>query len=593
VLIRNNTPHCVIYFLQDYGMNATTNGIKNKNTAHLMAVLERLRSSPKIILLISASAAISVIIALIFWAKSPDYRVLYSNISEQDGGAIVAQLAQLNVPYRFEEHGGAIMVPEDKVYEARLTLAQMGLPKGGAVGFELLDQEKFGISQFSEQVNFQRALEGELSRTIETLGSVQGARVHLAIPKPSMFVREQKQPSAAVTVTLSQGRSLDSGQVSAITYLVSSAVPGLNADNVTIVDQSGHLLTQSGGQAMQTTQLKYTSEVEADFQQRIQTIVATIVGRNNVKAQVTAQLDFTQHEQTAEQYQPNTSPDKMAIRSRQTSDAEQGSKNATGGVPGALSNQPPAPTTTPITQPAAANNTAANGSTANTPAANTTTNNAANSSASTTVLTPMPFNNRKDNTTNYELDRTLTHIKRSTGRIERLSVAVVVNYLPGKEGEPVALTPEQLEQINALVKETMGYSSARGDTLNIVNSPFNTVEEDVAPPFWKQDGFLNLLMAAARYLLIALVAWFLWRKAVQPAWLRNQELVLQRLELEKQARQAEIDANTRRAESGARAKAEQRVETEINTQSLRDLAEQEPRVIALVLRQWMNKELKS
>ncbi|CAM3884114.1 flagellar basal-body MS-ring/collar protein FliF [Rahnella bruchi] len=574
-------------------MNATTNGIKNKNTANLKAVLERLRSSPKIILVISASAAISVIIALVFWAKSPDYRVLYSNISEQDGGAIVAQLAQLNVPYRFEEHGGAIMVPEDKVYEARLTLAQMGLPKGGAVGFELLDQEKFGISQFSEQVNFQRALEGELSRTIETLGSVQGARVHLAIPKPSMFVREQKQPSAAVTVTLSQGRSLDSGQVSAITYLVSSAVPGLNADNVTIVDQSGHLLTQSGGQAMQTTQLKYTSEVEADFQQRIQTIVATIVGRNNVKAQVTAQLDFTQHEQTAEQYQPNTSPDKMAIRSRQTSDAEQGSKNATGGVPGALSNQPPAPATTPITQPAAANNTAANGNTANNPAANTTTNNAANGSASTTVLTPMPFNNRKDNTTNYELDRTLTHIKRSTGRIERLSVAVVVNYLPGKEGDPVALTPEQLEQINALVKETMGYSSARGDTLNIVNSPFNTVEEDVTPPFWKQDGFLNLLMAAARYLLIALVAWFLWRKAVQPAWLRNQELVLQRLELEKQARQAEIDANTRRAESGARAKAEQRVETEINTQSLRDLAEQEPRVIALVLRQWMNKELKS
>lgn len=505
----------------------------------------------------------------------------------------MAQLAQLNVPYRFEEHGGAIMVPQDKVYEARLTLAQMGLPKGGAVGFELLDQEKFGISQFSEQVNFQRALEGELSRTIETLGSVQGARVHLAIPKPSMFVREQKQPSAAVTVTLSQGRSLDSGQVSAITYLVSSAVPGLNADNVTIVDQSGHLLTQSGGQAMQTTQLKYTSEVEADFQQRIQTIVATIVGRNNVKAQVTAQLDFTQHEQTAEQYQPNTSPDKMAIRSRQTSDAEQGSKNATGGVPGALSNQPPAPATTPITQPAAANNPAANGNTANNPAANTATNNAANSGASTTVLTPMPFNNRKDNTTNYELDRTLTHIKRSTGRIERLSVAVVVNYLPGKEGEPVALTPEQLAQINALVKETMGYSSARGDTLNIVNSPFNTVEEDVAPPFWKQDGFLNLLMAAARYLLIALVAWFLWRKAVQPAWLRNQELILQRLELEKQARQAEIDANTRRAESGARAKAEQRVETEINTQSLRDLAEQEPRVIALVLRQWMNKELKS
>jgi flagellar M-ring protein FliF len=568
-------------------MNATTNGIKNKSTANLMAALERLRSSPKIILLISASAAISIIIALIFWAKSPDYRVLYSNISDQDGGAIVAQLTQMNVPYRFQESGGAIMVPEDKVHEARLTLAQLGLPKGGAVGFELLDQEKFGISQFSEQVNFQRALEGELSRTIETLGTVQNARVHLAMPKPSMFVREQKPPSAAVTLTLSNGRTLDSGQVNAITYLISSAVPGLNADNVTIVDQSGRLLTQSGGQAMQTTQLKYTSEVEADYQQRIQTILATIVGRNNVKAQVTAQIDFTQHEQTAEQYQPNSSPEKMAIRSRQTSDAEQGSKSGVGGVPGALSNQPPVPATAPITQPPVANQPAQGNNAAN--------NNAtqAAGTAETTVATPMPFNNRKDNTTNYELDRTLTHIKRSTGSIERLSVAVVVNYLPGKDGTPVALTPEQLEQVNALVKETMGYSAARGDTINIVNSPFTPVEEEPAPPFWKQEGFINLLMSAARYLLIALVAWFLWRKAVQPAWLRNQELVLQRLELEKQARQEELDASARRAESGARAKAEQRVETELNTQSLRELAQQEPRVIALVIRQWMNKEMKS
>lgn len=568
-------------------MNATTNGIKNKSTANLMAALERLRSSPKIILLISASAAISIIIALIFWAKSPDYRVLYSNISDQDGGAIVAQLTQMNVPYRFQESGGAIMVPEDKVHEARLTLAQLGLPKGGAVGFELLDQEKFGISQFSEQVNFQRALEGELSRTIETLGTVQNARVHLAMPKPSMFVREQKPPSAAVTLTLSNGRTLDSGQVNAITYLISSAVPGLNADNVTIVDQSGRLLTQSGGQAMQTTQLKYTSEVEADYQQRIQTILATIVGRNNVKAQVTAQIDFTQHEQTAEQYQPNSSPEKMAIRSRQTSDAEQGSKSGVGGVPGALSNQPPVPATAPITQPPVPNQPAQG-----TNAANNNSNPAAGT-AETTVATPMPFNNRKDNTTNYELDRTLTHIKRSTGSIERLSVAVVVNYLPGKDGTPVALTPEQLEQVNALVKETMGYSAARGDTINIVNSPFTPVEEEPAPPFWKQEGFINLLMSAARYLLIALVAWFLWRKAVQPAWLRNQELVLQRLELEKQARQEELDASARRAESGARAKAEQRVETELNTQSLRELAQQEPRVIALVIRQWMNKEMKS
>ncbi len=280
-------------------MNATTNDIRNKNTANLMAALERIRSSPKIVLLICGSVAITLIISLLFWAKSPDYRVLYSNITDQDGGAIVAQLAQMNVPYRFDDRGGAIMVPADNVYEARLKLAQLGLPKGGAVGFELLDQEKFGISQFSEQVNFQRALEGELSRTIETLGPVTSARVHLAIPKPSMFVREQKQPSASVTVNMNSGRTLESGQVSAITYLIASAVPGLNADDVTIVDQNGRLLTQRGGQAIQTSQLKFTSEVEADFQQRIQSILAPIVGRNNVKAQVTAQLDFTLHEQSA------------------------------------------------------------------------------------------------------------------------------------------------------------------------------------------------------------------------------------------------------------------------------------------------------
>ncbi|EPZ8122854.1 flagellar basal-body MS-ring/collar protein FliF [Yersinia enterocolitica] len=562
-------------------MNATTNDIRNKNTANLMALIERIRSSPKIILLICGSVAITFIISLLFWAKSPDYRVLYSNITDQDGGAIVAQLAQMNVPYRFDDRGGAIMVPADKVHEARLKLAQLGLPKGGAVGFELLDQEKFGISQFSEQVNFQRALEGELSRTIETLGPVTSARVHLAIPKPSMFVREQKQASASVTVNLHSGRILESGQVSAITYLISSAVPGLNADDVTIVDQNGRLLTQRGGQAIQTSQLKFTSEIEADFQQRIQSILAPIVGRNNVKAQVTAQLDFTLHEQTAEQFQPNTAPEKMSIRSRQSSDSEQGGKNSVGGVPGALSNQPPTPATAPITQPP----TAAPGATPPTPGA-------ASNNAAGTVATPIPFNNRRDNTTNYELDRTLTHIKRSTGSIERLSVAVVINYLPAKEGEPAALPKEQMEQINALVKEAIGFSAARGDTLNIVNSPFSAVEEEVVPPFWKQQGFINLLMAAGRYLLVAIVAWFLWRKAIQPAWLKNQELILARLELEKEARQAELDAHKRKAESGARAKAEQRVEAELNTQNLRELAEQDPRVIALVIRQWMNKDLK-
>ncbi|WP_433637258.1 flagellar basal-body MS-ring/collar protein FliF [Kluyvera georgiana] len=552
-------------------MNATTNGIKNNNIASVMAALDRLRASPKLLLLIASAAAVSVIVALLLWAKSPDYRVLYSNISDQDGGAIVSQLSQLNIPYRFNERGGAIMVPADKVHEARLQLAQQGLPKGGAVGFELLDQEKFGISQFSEQVNYQRALEGELSRTIESLGPVQTARVHLAVPKPSLFIREQKQPTASVTLNLYPGRTMDAGQVSSISYLIASAVPGLNADGVTVVDQTGRLLTQNGAQGQQTSQLKYTGEVEADYQHRIQSILAPIVGRQNVKAQVTAQIDFTQHEQTAEQYQPNTAPEKMSIRSRQSSDSQQGGRNINGGVPGALSNQPPAPATAPITQPIANPEGGQGGNDAENPQL-------------------VPYNSNTGETTNYELDRTLTHIKRSTGSIERLSVAVVINHLPGKEGEAEALTPEQMTQITALVKEAVGYSEARGDTVNIVNSPFSTADDEVMPPLWKQPEFIDLMMSAARYLLIAIVAFVLWRKAVQPAWMRHQELILQRLELEKEAREAELNARKQEKENNARAKAQQRVDTEMHTQQLRDMAEQEPQVIALVLRQWMNKE---
>lgn len=562
-------------------MNATTNGTKTNYITSVVTALDRLRANPKLILLIAAAAAISVVVALLLWAKAPDYRVLYSNISDQDGGAIVSQLSQMNIPYRFDDRGGAIMVPADKVHEARLHLAQQGLPKGGAVGFELLDQEKFGISQFSEQVNYQRALEGELARTIESLGPVQSVRVHLAVPKPSLFIREQKQPTASVTVNLYPGRTMDTGQVSSISYLIASAVPGLNADGVTVVDQTGRLLTQQGVQGQQTSQLKYTSEVEADYQHRIHSILAPIVGRQNVKAQVTAQIDFTQHEQTAEQFQPNTATDKMSIRSRQSSDSQQGGRNINGGVPGALSNQPPAPTTAPLTQPLGQNNDAQG---------NTATPNVANAANTAQQPQLVPYSSNTGETTNYELDRTLTHIKRSTGSVERLSVAVVVNHLIGKEGESEALSPEQLTQITALVKEAVGFSEARGDTVNIVNSPFSTADDEVMLPLWKQPEVIDLMFAAARYLLIAIVAFMLWRKAVQPAWMRHQELLLQRLELEKEAREAKLNALKQEKEEKDRGKAQRKIDAELHTQQLRDMAEQEPQVIALVLRQWMNKE---
>ncbi|UWS28471.1 flagellar basal-body MS-ring/collar protein FliF [Erwinia pyrifoliae] len=561
-------------------MSATTDDLKNNPADSVKAAMNSLRNNPKLMLLIAAAAAISVMIALMFWAKEPGYRVLFNNVSDEDGGAIVSQLSQMNVPYRIDTPGGAIMVPEAQVHEVRMKMAQQGLPKGGSVGFELLDQEKFGISQFSEQVNFQRALEGELARTIENLGPIQHARVHLAVPKPSMFVRDQKQPTASVNVTLVQGRTLDDGQVTAITHLISSAVSGLPAANVTLVDQRGNLLTQSGTGALQSSQVKYTNEIEADYQQRIQRLLAPLVGDSNVRTQVTAQLDFTQQERTDEQYQPNAEREKMAIRSRQSSQAAQGNGRGAGGVPGALSNQPPTPATAPLTKPL--NAPAANGKNANnekTPAAGEVA---------------QPYNNRNDETTNYELDRTLIHTKTSVGHIQRLSVAVVINHMAqGAEGKPGPLPAAELARINTLVKEAIGYSEQRGDSINIVNSPFNGVAEEVMPPLWQQHSFQTLMMTLARYLVIAIIGWVMWRRLVQPVWIRHQDTTIKRLELEKEARKLALDEKNNAAEMTAHAKAKRRTDTEINGQQLRELAEQEPRVIALVMRQWLNKEHKS
>ncbi|MFH2244736.1 flagellar basal-body MS-ring/collar protein FliF [Enterobacter sichuanensis] len=559
-------------------MSATLNELTNNPAERIKSILSSLRGSPKLLLVICGAAALSVIIALMFWAKEPDYRVLFSNISDEEGGAIVAQLSQLNVPYRIDTPGGVIMVPASQVHEVRMKLAQQGLPKGGSVGFELLDQEKFGVSQFTEQVNYQRALEGELARTIENLGPIQSARVHLATPKPSMFVREQKKPTASVTVNLLQGRTLDDSQVVAITHLISSAVTGLAAESVTIVDQRGNLLTQSGLRGLQTAHLKYTNEIESDYQQRIQRILAPLVGDENIRAQVTAQMDFTEQEQTLEQYQPNSDPEKMAIRSRQASLSEQGNRRGASGVPGALSNTPPAPATAPLTQPL------------NTPADDKKEKTTGNSASRETA---QPYNNRSDETTNFEVDRTLTHTKSNAGRIQRLSVAVVINHLPqGEEGKPGPIGEAELARINALVKEAIGYNAARGDSVNILNSAFNGVVETPVPPFWKQERFYALLMAIARYLVIAIIAWVMWRKLVQPAWLRHQETTIRRLEMEKEAREEEIAAKKRAAEKHSRERAQQRVDTELNSQQLRELAEQEPRVIALVIRQWMSKEPK-
>lgn len=571
-------------------MNASANGTAGTTAKSgdggFTTLVNRLRANPKIPLLIAGAIAIAVVAVLALWAKSPDYRVLYSNISDRDGGAIVTQLTQMNIPYRFADNGTALLIPADKVHETRLRLAQQGLPKGGAVGFELLDQEKFGISQFSEQINYQRALEGELSRTIETLGPVQTARVHLALPKPSLFVREQKQPSASVTLNLQPGRALDEGQINAIVYMVSSSVAGLPAGNVTVVDQGGHLLTQSDGTGrdLNATQLKYANEVESRIQRRIEAILQPMVGNGNVHAQVTAQIDNAVREQTDEEYKPNQAPNQAAVRSQQLSDSSQSGGQLSGGVPGALTNQPAPPATGNITNPPQAGGANANTANAQRPASTIDTNGRRSSSAS---------NARRDETINYEVDRTIRHTQQKAGSVDRLSVAVVVNYATNASGKSIPLTPQQLEQVTALVREAMGFSSTRGDTLNVVNTPFTTsAEESGDVPFWQQSSFFDLLMTLGRYLLVLIVAFILWRKLVKP--LLNKQLAnaqpARRVEPTPIVTTPVQPAKPSNEEIQNRRKSQQRATAEQQAQRVRDMAEQDPRVVALVIRQWMSNE---
>jgi len=559
-------------------MSATATASQNKS----LEWMNRLRANPRIPLLVAGAAAIAIIVAMVLWAKQPDYRVLYSNVSDQDGGAIVTQLTQMNIPYRFSETGGAIEVPADKVHELRLRLAQLGLPKGGAVGFELLDQEKFGISQFSEQVNYQRALEGELARTIETLGPVKSARVHLAMPKPSLFVREQKSPSASVTVNLAPGRAMDEGQISAVVHLVSSAVAGLPPGNVTLVDQSGRLLTQSNtsGRDLNDAQLKYAADVEGRVQRRIEAILSPIVGNGNVHAQVNALIDFDNKEQTEEQYHPNGNPSEAVMRSRQLNESEQVGGPYPGGVPGALSNQPAPANNAPIT--------------ANTPQNGQQNQNAQQTTSTSTANSAGPRNTQRNETTNYEVDRTIRHTKMNVGDVQRLSVAVVVNYRTLTDGKPLPLTADQLKQIEDLTREAMGFSQQRGDTLNVVNSQFNATDESAGElPFWQQQAFIDQLMTAGRWLLVLIVAWILWRKAVRPQLVRREEerkALLENAQTRQMPEEEAVEVRLSKDEQTQQRRANQRLSAEVMSQRIREMSDNDPRVVALVIRQWMSGE---
>jgi flagellar M-ring protein FliF len=550
-----------------------------------MPIVTQMRANPRLPIMIVTALLMAALAALYLWTRAPDYKVLYSNLSDRDGGSIITALQAMNMPYKLTDTGGAILVPADQVHEARLRLAQQGLPKGGSVGFELMDNEKFGISQFAEQVNYQRALEGELERTIDALSAVSDSRVHLAIPKPTVFVSEKQSPTASVLVNLWPGRVLDDGQVAAITHMVSSAVPDMPAKNVTIVDQNGNLLTAPQvGTGLDATQLKYVAQIQDDTQRRIDAILAPLFGEGNVHAQVSADVDFSKIEQSSEEYTPNEAPKDSAIRSQQTSESKENGQSASGGVPGALSNTPPQPASAPIANPPA-------------------------SGASATTVSTGPSSEHKDTTTNYELDKTIRHIDTPQGRVRRLSAAVLVNYKPTVDAKGhmtmKPLSVEQLAQVKQLAADAMGFDLKRGDSLNVVNGEFTGPTAGPAVPFWKQPETLDLTKTVGKYVLMGLVflmlffgvlrPWMKGKLSPQPTPAEEEAAALAALEgpTTTNAEGQLVDENGNVVDAigeNAALGAPQTTSFERNLAYARQIAKSDPKAVATVIKNWVNDE---
>ena len=550
--------------------------------------LARLTNQQKILLMVAIAALIALAVGASTWLKQSDYRILFSNISERDGGSIIAALEQMNVPYRFNEGGSAILIPGTRVHEVRLRLATQGLPKGGGVGFELMENQKFGISQFAEQVNYQRGLEGELARTIQSIGAVQGARVHLAIPKPTVFLREELKPSASVMVSLYPGRSLDPMQIVGIQNLVAASVPNLAVAGVTVIDQSGAMISQLKSRLMEAgldpTQIKYVQEIEANTIKRVEDILLPILGKGNARVQIAADIDFSQSEQTAETHRPNTTPPDVSIRSQQTSETASTSPSALG-VPGALSNQPPVPPTAPITQPDVPGATPGAPGQANQPPIPGQINAAGVQAPITNV--GQPINTRKDSTINYEVDKTIRHTRQSIGVIKRLSAAVVINHRKDAKGVMKPLAEAEIKQIDSLVKEAMGFSKERGDTVSVANAAFTPVERsEVEIPLWKDPENIDLLRELLKYAAIALIAAYLIFKVIRPllqTMLPPPPPPPAPLEV---AKGQHIDTVDEEGGAGESPMSESQL-LDMRIEEVRAMAQQDPMAVANIIKEWI------
>ncbi|HUA80266.1 MAG TPA: flagellar basal-body MS-ring/collar protein FliF [Dyella sp.] len=451
-----------------------------------------------LLLLVGVAAAVALGVGTVLWSRGPNFALLYAGLDPKDAAAVTQALQTSNTPFRLGADGASISVPADVLADTRLRLASQGLPQGSTAGSTVVQNDSpFGMSDLAESTHYREMLETDLGNTIAGLQFVRSARVHLALPKPSAFIRDNHPASASVLLTLYPGRQLDSSQVAAIVHLVSASVPDLDPSQVSVVDQQGNLLTVSdpdSAAAVGDTRMRLTTRMENSYAQRIEDLLTPLVGAGRVRAQVDVALDFSQTEKASESYD-SANP---ALRSEQSS-SEQKMDDGSGNVAGALSNQPP----NTVAQPTAAKPNAG------APAA-------ANGANATAKAASTPTDTSSSSTKNYELGRTISHVSDPAGRLVRLTVAVVVDNKPAADGKgkSIPLTAQELQHLTDLTKNVVGFDAQRGDNVSVINQAFSDAPVDAAPvaePFWQRPGMLDLIKQGAGILIAVLIAFGLLR----------------------------------------------------------------------------------
>lgn len=517
--------------------------------------------------LFGLAASIAIGVAVVLWSRDPSYVPLYSQLNTRDSSDVLAVLERSGIEFKIDKNNGTLMVPADELHSARLKLAAQGLPRDADTSHDLLSSGGvFNTSQFMENARYKQALEAELARTISKFNNIKSARVHLAIPRESAFVRDSQEPSASVFIDVYSGFEIKKHTIAAIINLVASSIPNLSARRVTVVDQDGQLLNEgSGYNLFSDTErfLDYKQTLEHEYSQKIQDILTPILGYGRVRAKVSADIDFTSYEQTQELFNPELS----ALRSEQTMQESRNASSEASGVPGSLSNTPQ-----PNSSLGPKNNTQPK----------TTPNNLPPQTSSDQMQAK---DVRMQTTKNFELDKTISHTKNQPGTIKRLSVAVLVDNRPvmnekTKKLEKKPLSKKEIEQIKLLVSDAIGLNIKRGDSLNVINSsfvkpdPIETIPED---RFWQKDSFWSVIRQTGGALFILVIILGVLRP------------MLKTLANNKDAEQVSNDQISGELTLDGKISFKDVHDYETQLSLLRQVVDKEPKRVAQVVKSWVDR----